>query len=193
MTESEFVEWVDEKTRAEWIDGEVLVMPPVSSGHDDLAFWFRSVVQHFVSRYDLGTVKGPEFMVRLAKLRRRRTPDVLFVEKVRAGILRPQHVEGPPDLIVEIVSPESTARDWRDKYLEYEKAGVKEYWVIDPQAGRIEAYRLTRGGTFARIAERDGKIHSAVLRGFFIRPEWVLRLPHPSDWHALKEMGVHIG
>ena len=89
MTEREFVEWVDDKTRAEWVDGEVIVMSPMSDDHDEFAFWLRTVVQSFVRYHDLGRVKGPDFMVRLPRRRRRRIPDLLFVAKAR-GDYSPQ-------------------------------------------------------------------------------------------------------
>src|SRR5437763_6718015 len=115
MTEREFVEWVDSNTRAEWVDGEVIMMSPVSSKHDNLQWWLRSLLQLFVDERDLGQVKGPDFMVRLPRQRRRRTPDVLFIAASRAKIIETNHVEGAPDLIMEVVSPDSVSRDWRDK------------------------------------------------------------------------------
>ena len=111
MSEREFLAWVDAKTRAEWVDGEVIVMPAVSNEHDDIQWWLRSVFHHLVEHNDLGRVKGPEFAVRLPRGRQRRLPDVMFVAKLREGIIRQNHVEGPPDVIVEIVSPDSLVRD----------------------------------------------------------------------------------
>jgi Uma2 family endonuclease len=64
---------------------------------------------------------------------------------------------------MEIVSLESLPRDWRDKYWEYETAGVQEYWVIDPLAPHAEAYALGEDKRYARIAEQDEAIHSTVV------------------------------
>jgi Uma2 family endonuclease len=190
MTEREFVEWVDDKTRAEWVDGEVILMSPMSDDHDEFAFWLRSVVHAFVQRHDLGRVKGPDFMVRLARRRRRRIPDLLFVSKGRQEIILRNHVEGPPDLIMELVSPDSVSRDWRDKYLDYQAAGVREYWVIDRLSSRVEVYSLGRGGKYKPIAEQNGKLHSVVLKGFHLRLDWLLG-PKPPDTRAvLKALGV---
>jgi Uma2 family endonuclease len=190
MTEREFVEWVDDETRAEWVDGEVIVMPPVSMDHDRVAFWARSVHQDFVEYFELGQVFGSGFMVRLPRQRRRRTPDVLFVSKLREGILRPNHVEGAPDLIVEVVSPESVVRDWREKYTEYARAGVREYWVIDRFNDRVECYALARGGKYEAIPEMDGKLTSNVLPGLYLRTKWLLRRVLPSRRSVLRELGV---
>ena len=190
MTEEEFVEWCDDKTRAEWVDGEVIVMSPVSDLHGDLNSWLNAVIRLFVEQKELGSVRGPEAQVRLASQRARREPDILFVARQRLDILRPNHVEGAPDLIMEIVSPESVARDWREKYLEFEAGGVREYWVIDPMASRVEAYTLGDDGRYRRISELDGKINSIVLSGFYVRPQWLWQRPLPKVLDALREMGA---
>jgi Uma2 family endonuclease len=193
MTEQQFLDWLDGDTRAEWVDGEVIVMPPMNDDHDDFAFWLRSVVQAFVQQKNLGRVKGPDFMLRLPRLRRRRVPDLFFVSRARAGIIRTNHAEGAPDLVMEIVSPESAARDWREKYLDYQKARVPEYWVIDRAAGRMEAYALSRAGKYHVIEEDDeGRVMSTVLKGFYLRPEWVLEKRLPRLGVVLKELGIRL-
>ena len=190
MTEAEFVNWVDDWTRAEWVDGEVIVMPPVSLDHGKTVLWVIGLAEDFIEHNDLGTVHGPEILIRLPRLRRRRLPDVAVVLKARAAILRPTVIDGPPDLIVEVVSPDSVARDWQKKYLEYAKAGVKEYWVIDRLAGQMEAYTLRPGGKYQQIPEADGKVASVVLKGFYLRPAWVLGTWQTSRRAAAKELGV---
>lgn len=192
MTEREFVDWVDEQTLAEWVDGEVIVMAPVSSENDALQGWLRSVLTFVTEHRDLGRVKGPEFMVRLGRQRRRRMPDLLFVSKSRESIILRNHVEGAPDLIIEVVSPESVVRDWRDKYLDYERAGVGEYWVIDRTNHRIELYRLAKNGKYRLVEEIEGKIVSEVVPGFFLRPKWVLGTRLPALASVLRELGIGI-
>lgn len=190
MSEEEFAAWVGEKTRAEWIDGEITMMAPVSGEHDLLAWWLRTLVQLFSETHKLGEVRGGEFMIRLARPRRRRIPDVLFVRARRAAIVGPRYVDGPPDLVMEVVSLESVARDWREKYAEYQAAGVQEYWIIDPRSERIEAYTLTRKKRYQLIEPAGGKIHSGVLKGFYLRPEWLDEARRPSALSALKELGI---
>src|SRR5215510_13117158 len=134
MTEEEFVTWCDEDIKAEWVDGEVIMPSPANLKHVDLAGFLNLILRMFVTSRGLGVVYGPELQVRFASLRRRRVPDLLFVSTERMSILKATEVDGAPDLIVEIVSPDSPARDWREKYLEYEAAGVREYWVADPMS-----------------------------------------------------------
>lgn len=192
MTEEEFVAWVGEKTRAEWVDGEVIVMPPANEEHADLSLWLSMLLRLYVERRAPGVVRGTDFTVRLGPRRRRRLPDVFYVADARRDILRRNHVEGAPDLTVEIVSPDSVARDWRDKYLDYQAAGVQEYWVVDPLAQRVEAYRLDEQGAYVPIEEKDDRIASVVLPGFYLRPSWLWQEPQPSVIDALREMGLQL-
>ncbi len=189
MTEKQFEAWADEDVRAEWVDGEVIVMAPVSGQHSDIGLWLLRLVSDFVEARKLGLVRGPEFQVRFASRRRRRTPDLLFVSHARSRRLRRTYLDGAPDLIMEVVSPDSESRDWRDKYLEYEAAGAREYWIIDPLSKRVEAYRLHRR-KYHRLDEIDGKINSKVLRGLYIRPNWLFRSPLPLLTPILRELQI---
>lgn len=192
LTEAEFLAWIDEDTRAEWVDGEVVMMAPVSIDHDQFHAWLRSLLMHFVEHHGLGIVFGSEVLVRFPRQRRLRMPDLTFVSKDRLEIVGPTLINGVPDTIFELVSPESVVRDWRDKFAEYEKAGVREYWVIDRRGGRIEVYSLGRGGKYRPIEERQGRLHSTVLKGFSLRTDWALGEKRPRVAVALKELGVRL-
>jgi Uma2 family endonuclease len=78
-------------------------------------------------------------------------------------------------LAVEVVSPDSVDRDWHTKYQEYERAGVREYWIADPRHQRFAAYSL-RGKAYRPLPiDDDGRVRSKVLKGFFVRAEWFWR------------------
>ena len=144
LTEAEFVAWCDEDTRAEWVDGEVIMMSPANIEHLLLESWLHAVLRQFTEWHGLGIVLD-NAQVRLANQARRRVPDLVFLCKDRLDLLKHAHIEGAPDLIVEIVSPDSQSRDWREKYLDYQAAGVREYWVIDPMSQHAEVYALPVG------------------------------------------------
>jgi Uma2 family endonuclease len=190
MSEREFDAWLGEKTRAEWVDGEVIMMAPVTVDHDDVVGWLISLMRIYARRQRLGTIHGPEVLVRLPKIRRKRLPDVMFVSAERRDVVEDKEIGGPPDLIIEVVSHDSINRDWIDKYADYERAGVREYWVIDRLADRVECFKLRAGGTYRATKPREGRLTSAVLRGFHLRPEWVLGLTLPDELDVLKELGV---
>lgn len=189
MTEEEFVEWCTEKTRAEWVDGEVILMSPVNRAHGRLNIWLIQVLGRYVEHHDLGEILGPETQIRLPAPTQRREPAILFIPKARSAIVRPTYVDGPPDLIIELVSPESVARDWREKYSAYQASGVREYWVIDPMAERADFYVL-RDEKYQLINPVEGAVRSEVLPGFYIRPEWLWQDPLPKVAGIIKELGV---
>ncbi len=189
MTEEEFVAWCNEKTKAEWVDGEIIIMSPVNDSHWRLNIWLTRLLGEFVEHYELGELCGPQTQIRLTWPKQRREPDLLFIAKERKSIIHRNHIEGAPDLIIEIVSPDSITRDWRDKYYAYEASRVREYWVIDPMSERFDAYEL-RDSKYVLIRKEKDVIRSGVLPGFFLKPEWLWQDPLPKAAQILKEIGV---
>jgi len=193
MTEEEFEAWcrtLDETVRVEWVDGEVVFMSPVSYDHADLTHWLTILLGSFVDHHDLGVVVGPEFFIRFGKLLRRRIPDILFVQESRRGLIRPNYLDGAPDLAIEVVSPDSVTRDRQEKYAEYQAVGVREYWVIDPMTQQIDVFSLGPDGQYDRVSESDGVIRSTVLAGFFVRTAWLWRASRPKIRQVLGELGI---
>jgi Uma2 family endonuclease len=190
MTEAEYDQWHDEELRGEWVDGEVELKSPASNDHVQIQMLLSNVLHILCSERQLGQVLGPEFAVRLAKQRRRRVPDLLFVRADCCGLIRATHLDGPPDAAFEIVSPDSVRRDWRDKFHEYEAAGVGEYWIIDPLSEVVEAYGRPDGGPFVQLVPDGERIASQVIAGFFLKPAWLWQRPLPSPLALLRELGV---
>ena len=110
--------------------------------------------------------------------------------KSRLHLLRENHLEGPPDLAVEIVSPDSTERDWQTKHAECAAAGVREYWIVDPLIRQFRAYALTRRKFRPIASDEDGRVQSRLLKGLHVRPAWLWRTPLPSVEGALKDLGL---
>jgi Uma2 family endonuclease len=195
LTEDEFVAWCHpfERVRAEWVDGEVIVMSPVNLGHLRLSGFLYRIMAGFAESHQLGEVNGPEFASRFRVGPRimRRLPDVWFVRTDRLHLLKPTYLDGPPDLALEIVSPDSVDRDYREKSRDYQAAGVREYWIVDPISENLEVSRLdAQTGQFVRIPEAEGRVASEVLPGFFLRPQWVWSDPLPRVAGVLRELGV---
>ncbi len=189
MTEDEFEAWCDEDVKAEYVDGKVIVHSPVSTRHSDVVLFLAGLMRVIVQQRNLGRVSGPEVQVRL-RPGLRRVPDLLFVAQERADVIKPTLVEGAPDLIVEIVSPDSVERDWRDKYLEYQMAGVGEYWVIDLAYQRMAVYRRDEHGRYQAVAAEEGVHCSQALPGFWLRAEWLWQEPLPNELDVAREMGL---
>lgn len=187
MSEAEFVDWCDDDTWAEWVNQTVELMSPINNQHAAILTFLVSILNTFVSDRNLGEVRTEPFQVRLTNPSQRRSPDLLFVTRGRADIIQAQHVDGAPDLILEIVSPQSQSRDRRDKYLAYEAAGVREYWIVDPLSRTVEAYRLDKN-KYVPIAKKAGRIASAILPGFFIQPDWLWKSPLPKVSATLRRI-----
>jgi Uma2 family endonuclease len=132
VTEKEFLVWCDSETWAEWVNGVVIELPSVTIQNGQIFCFLLCLLAIFVDGRNLGKVLARRFQVRFAKQRTRRSPDLFYVNENRQQIIREFHIEGAPDLILEIISPDSQSRDRRDKFHEYESAGVMEYWIVDP-------------------------------------------------------------
>lgn len=192
MSEAEYADWAFKQNfETEWVDGEVIMMAPISDIHDDLESWLHRLLADYVEFHDLGKVKGSRFQMRLSRPSRREA-DISFIKKDRIHLLKPTYLDGPPDLAMEIVSPSSESRDWREKYLEYQSGGVKEYWIIDPHSQQIEAYALGPGQTYQLIEENEGRIASTVVSGWYIKPSWLWQEPRMKVLAALTELGVRV-
>jgi len=192
MTARQFETWAPGSgERVEWVEGRVIVMAPASRKHVQLTGWIQSLLLIIVQQHKLGEVLGPEFMVRLHKGERSwRVPDVLFVSETRRSLLTATFLDGPPDVAIEVVSTDSVARDWREKYIAYETSGVREYWIIDPLSKTLEAYGLKRKKFHLISADSDGSVHSQVIASFGIRPSWLWGDSLPPVLDVLRELGV---
>ena len=163
-------------------------MAPASDAHEGIDEWLGRLLGEYVERRDLGILRRNMFL-RLPRHRKLRVPDLMYVSAARRARVKPTLVDDAPDLIIEIVSPDSTNRDRREKYLEYQAGGVPEYWIIDPLTRTVSAYTL-RGRKFAPIRPVDDRYDSAVLPGVFLRAKWLFGAERPKVVQVLKEFGI---
>jgi Uma2 family endonuclease len=190
LTERQFINWCPREIKAEWVDGEIILVPTETPGHNDREGFLGNIVRQFVEHHDLGHVYTGTVPVRLPGIRRRRIPDVVFVAAGRANIIGETEIDGAPDLIAEVISPDSVARDWVDKRDEYQRAGVREYWIVDPRHEQFIAFTLHGKAYRAVKPDAEARVPSRVLKGLHIRPEWLWRTPLPKVAAVLKELGV---
>lgn len=119
-----------------------------------------------------------------------REPDLMFVTRERMQLVQPTFLDGPADLVVELVSPESIGRDRGEKFVEYEAAGVREYWLIDPIRQQAEFYLLGADGRYRLGPLDEGIYRSQVLAGFWLRVAWLWQKPLPPVLSVLKELAI---
>ena len=189
MSYEEFLDWADEDTLAEWVEGEVIMTSPASEPHQNLVGFLSSVLRTFVEQHELGQLLVAPFQMKLETSGRE--PDLLFIGSDRLDRVHRTYLDGPADLAIEIVSPESAGRDRGEKYYEYEAAGIPEYWLLDPQTARAEFYQLGPEGQYRLVApDTEGLYRSVVLPGFWLRVDWLWQQPLPRVLDVLRELQV---
>ena len=184
----EFLAWCDEDTWAEWVDGRVVMVSPASRRHQDLADFLTSILRIYVESRGLGLVLSAPFLMRLPNIPSGREPDLIFVAAAHRDRLKETYLDGPADLVVEIVSPESRLRDRGEKFAEYELGGVPEYWIVDPDLRRSDLYRLDSEGRSRLVEPEAGAYRSGVIPGFWLLVEWLWQEPLPSPVRAVAEI-----
>lgn len=92
-------------------------------------------------------------------------PDLFVLTAERAHLFDERWVTGPPDLIIEALSPSTRGRDLHAKFQLYARTGVREYWVVDADHETVQAYALTANGSYELIPVPDGRVVSRVIPG----------------------------
>jgi Uma2 family endonuclease len=189
MTYEEFLEWAD-GAHAEWVDGEVILMSPASEPHQNLNGFLSSLLRFFVEAHGLGRILIPPFQMKLSSRPSGREPDLTFVSHANLGNLKRNYLDGPAGMVVEIVSPDSQARDRGEKFYEYEEGGVLEYWIIDQTRRRAEFYRLDEGTYKLIEPDENGIYNSTAIDGLWLKVDWLWQDPLPTLMSVLKEWGL---
>jgi Uma2 family endonuclease len=144
LTYREFLQINDDFNRHEIIEGEHYVTPSPSKRHQKISITLSTLLYRWVEDHALGEVFAGPYDVVLSQTDVV-IPDLLFISKSRASISHEENVQGAPDLMVEILSPSTSKRDLGIKKTLYEKFGVLEYWVVDPDQKSIEIFRSISG------------------------------------------------
>jgi Uma2 family endonuclease len=189
MTYEEFFEWHPDSGLAEWVDGEAFVMAPPATRHQLIASFLFRCLSFYVEARALGLMLYAPVQMKLEKSGRE--PDILFVATEHVARLDGRLLNGPADLAIEVVSPDSRKRDYVDKFREYEHAGVREYWIVDGTKEQATFYVLGADGKYHALpVSNDGVFHSEVLAGLWLRVDWLWQEPLPQSITVLKEWGL---
>jgi Uma2 family endonuclease len=166
--------------KADLIDGVIYMASPDSIRADELFGWLRTVWSVDVRRMDLGRIVGSRVAFRLSN-RNGAEPDIGFIRKEQRSRIKSGHVAGPPNLALEIVSPDSVDRDYVTKRNQYEAAGVQEYWIVDPLEEKVTLLRLDSSGKYREIRPVKGRLESQVVKGFWLEVDWLWQHPLPDE------------
>ena len=191
MTYQEWRDRVDEGAHSEWADGEAIVFMPPKEKHQALLDFLIRLIGDFAELFGLGIVRMAPYEMRAIPGGPAREPDLLFIARAHLDRVTANGLLGSADLVVEIVSAESARRDRVIKFAEYEKAGVPEYWLIDPRPAfeRADFYQRDAHGRFVPVApDPSGRYRSAILPGFWLDPAWFWQDPLPGALAALLQI-----
>lgn len=152
LTYEDFLLFPDDGMRHELIDGEHYVTPSPNTKHQVISGNLHYLLRSWLEQHPIGRVFYAPFDIVFTRFDVVE-PDLLYMSNERAAtILTSQHVTGAPEIVVEIGSPSTRKRDETIKRQLYQRSGVSEYWVIDPD---IDIVRVYRGddGPFGRPLE----------------------------------------
>ena len=161
----------DDGKRYEVIDGQLYVTPPPVTEHQGALGVLCRYLLPYLHQRQLGKLYVAPIGVVLDE-ENGVQPDLVYISRERLHILSRRGIEGAPDLVVEILSPSTRARDRGIKLRRYAAAGVPHYWIADPRSRELEARRLTEHGY-----ELSGKFGP----GSVFRPELFPDLEIPID------------
>jgi Uma2 family endonuclease len=133
-------------TRYEVIAGELVMTPGPWIRHQRIAGELHARLFSFVKSNRLGEVFFAPLDVLFGE-GDYLEPDLFFVRADHSKMIKKRWVDGPPDLVIEILSPSTAVRDRGLKLERYRHFGVAEYWVVDPDARAIEVWHFARGAT----------------------------------------------
>jgi len=161
-----------DRNRYEVLEGELVVTPAPSPLHQRVSKRLQRQLEEFFETGGRGEVFDAPIDLILSAHDVVQPDLVLVLDPAQVSA---RGIEGPPALLVEVLSPSSRQIDRSTKAKRYAALGVVHYWILDPEARRIECYRAA-GGTYALAAEAEG---DATL----LHPDWPnLTLELRSIW-----------
>ncbi len=172
--EADYFALPDTNRLIELSEGELVMPPHPTETHQRVVLNLVRLLDAFVITNDLGVVRFAPLPVRLwpGKIRE---PDILFVAEEHADRIG-EKVYGPPDLAMEVTSLSTRRTDRVEKFVEYMQAGVREYWIVDPDSRTVEVFVL-REGAYELLGKWGigERARSEVLEGFGLAVEEVFR------------------
>lgn len=178
----------------EWVQGDVIKMSPVAEEHDGLFRFLIRLLDGYFDETGIGILRVAPFVMKITPSSPGCEPDLQIILKERAAIVGRTMTAGPADIVIEIVSEESEARDTETKFAEYQAGGVREYWLLNPLNKTSRFYRLNHDGRYELVELTEGVFKSAVLPQFQLdtRLLWQNPLPTGKQITALVDAMLNI-
>lgn len=152
--------------RYQLVDGELLMSPAPTVRHQKIVARILAALVVFVESRRLGVVLGSPVDVILSDADVIQ-PDIVYVSAAHSAIVAREGIRGGPDLCVEALSPTTAKLDGGLKKVLYARHGVTEYWIVDPDADRVDLYRLQENADApVRTYGSSDVLTTALLPGF---------------------------
>jgi Uma2 family endonuclease len=171
--------------RGEWVNGEVVPLMPPLIIHAELVSFLFLLMGNYVHMFGLGRIFVENTELWLPRSQSARLPDICFISNEHLDRLSTHRLEGYADLVVEVISNDSVTRDRDQKFLEYQTAGIPEYWLVDgrPRHRSARIFGLDANGRYQALPPDDaGRLWSQVLPGFWLDPTWLWQDPLPAPY-----------
>ncbi|MEK6781599.1 MAG: Uma2 family endonuclease [Bacteroidota bacterium] len=150
-----------EGTLIQLIENNLIMSPASLDGHQKILGKLYRLIGDFVEDHDLGEVRFSPYDVYL-DTKNAFQPDLVFVAKQNVHLIQEDGLHGAPDLVLEVLSPSNRNYDMTSKKDVYERSGIKEYWMVDPETRNTIGYTLVNG-KFQSIPSVTGLIASGLL------------------------------
>lgn len=151
----------DDGKRYELIEGVLIELPSPTLKHQLLILRLGGMLDALVTRLALGWVLPAPLDVLLSPINLVQ-PDLIFIARDRQHLLRPNFIDGAPNLVIEILSPSTRQRDENRKRDLYAAYGVDELWLVDPEAETIRVF-ARENGRYALVSQDGANLRSPVL------------------------------
>ncbi|MEW6607889.1 MAG: Uma2 family endonuclease [bacterium] len=170
FTYEDYLTWdIESDNRYELIGGEFFMAPAPNVWHQHISGEIVFKIMQLLEKTKSGKVFHAPCDVVLSN-EDVVQPDIIFVLKENFNIITKDNIQGSPDLLIEIISPNSAQRDRITKKRLYERCGVKEYWLVDQDRKEIEVLTLEEGRykTYG-IFKSEDTLSSVVLKDFYFK------------------------
>ena len=186
VTEEEFFEFANEDTNCELIDGVLIIHSPASSEHENIFSFLMTIIRGYFDETKAGQVYGSRFVMRLNK-NWNPEPDLLLISPENYQNIKNGYLDGPADVVIEILSPATRDIDLTKKIPEFLRFGVKEVLIIDPENEIITLKRTNITKNYSKVTGED-IIELKEFPGLKLKAEWIWNRKNFSSFELIKHI-----
>jgi len=180
VSEEEFWEIANEDSNFELINGVLIIHSPASTEHEELFGYLNFVLRYYTEQTEKGKVFGSRLVMRLSE-KWNPEPDLMVILPEHYDRIKKTRIQGPADLVIEILSPTTRELDLTKKLPHFRQAGVGEIWIIDPKSQELTIYWEKEEKKWSK-ENADSYIESDILPDLKFKPIWMWeREKYPSS------------